>query len=264
MSDAIRDVVVITGASGGIGADLARIFAREGHAVALVARNGERLRQLVREIAAPGAPEPLVIELDLEPSGSADALAAALRAANVRCSILVNNAGYGLAGKVASLPRAGQTGIVDLNVRSLTDVTLALLPDIVAARGKILNVASVAAFFAGPGMAIYYATKAYVLSFSEALSHELRGHGVTVSALCPGPTTTGFQSRAGLDAPLFTLMKPMDCRPVAEAGYAGLMAGKRVIVPGLFNKLSALISHIVPRSLSMHAVAWLQDVRRHD
>ena len=262
--ESLRDAVVVTGASGGIGADLARLFGQRGHDVVLVARSRDRLRALADEIETTGGRRAAIVELDLEKPAAASDLKAALAAQNLRCAILVNNAGYGLAGRVDELPQEAQIGIVDLNVRSLTDVTLTLLPDILAAQGKILNVASTAAFYAGPGMAIYYATKAYVLSFSEALAFELRGRGVAVTALCPGPTATGFQSRARLDGPLFNMMRPMDSMTVARAGYSGLMAGKRVIVPGLFNKAAALISHMVPRGLSMHGVLWLQDRRRHD
>lgn len=264
MAQAPRDVVVVTGASGGIGADLARLFARRGHDLVLVARSADKLQALAAEIADPQKPAPIVLELDLERREAADELVAALHAQNARCSILVNNAGYGLAGKVATLGRAAQIGMVDLNVRALTDITLALLPNIIEARGRILNVASTAAFYAGPGLAVYYATKAFVLSFSEALNFELRGRGVSVTALCPGPTATGFQDRARLDAPLFNMMTPMGSMPVAQAGYDGLMAGRRVVVPGLFNKFAVWMSRIVPRGLSMHATAWLQETRRHD
>ncbi len=259
----IRDIVLITGASGGIGADLARIFARNGHDLVLTARSESRLQSLADEIAATGAARPVIVALDLEIPGGADRLAEALDAKALRCKILVNNAGYGLAGKFAELSGPAQLAMIDLNVRALTEMTARFLPDIIAARGRILNNASIAAFYAGPGMAAYYATKSYVLSLSQALGFELRGAGVTVTALCPGPTDTGFQERAGLYAPVFTMMKPMDCMTVARAGYDGLMAGKAVVLPGWFNKLSAFLSSIVPRSLSMHAIGWLQDTRRH-
>ncbi len=261
--DARRDVTLITGASGGIGADLARICGRAGHMLVLVARNAERLEAIADEIAAARTTRPIVVALDLEIPDSVDALAHALAAQNLRCAILVNNAGYGIARRFEEIEPDRQIGMVDLNVRALTALTNRFLPDIIAARGKILNNASVAAYFAGPGLATYYATKAYVLSLGQALHFELRRHGVTVTTLCPGPTATGFQARAGLYAPLFSLMKPMDSVKVAQAAYYGLMAGRMVVLPGWSNKLSAFVSSLVPRFLSMHAVGWLQDTRRH-
>lgn len=261
--DARRDVTLITGASGGIGADLARIFGRNGHMLVLAARSRDKLEAVADEIAATGATRPVVMAADLEDPVSVEALAAALEAQNFRCAILVNNAGYGIARRFEDIDPAQQIGMVDLNVRTLTALTSRFLPDIIAARGRILNNASVAAFYAGPGLATYYATKAYVLSLGQALHFEMRRHGVTVTTLCPGPTATGFQDRAGLYAPLFSLMKPMDSMRVAQAGYDGLMAGRMVVLPGWSNKLSAFVSSLVPRFLSMHAVAWLQDTRRH-
>jgi short-subunit dehydrogenase len=260
----LRDVALITGASSGIGADLARIFARNGQDLALVARNAEELAALADEIAGAGRPRPIVVPLDLTAPGAVNELTADLAAAGARCAILINNAGFGLSGAVAGLAPLDQMGIVDLNVRAATDVVLAFLPDVIAARGRILNVASTAAFFPGPGMAVYYATKAYLLSFSRALGFELRGSGVTVTALCPGPTATGFAARARMSGYLFTKMKPMESRPVAQAGYDALMAGRSVVVTGLSNKALTLVSHLVPPALSMHVIAWLQQARRHE
>ena len=183
-----RGLAIVTGASDGIGAELARVFAMRGHDLALVARRADRLEALADEIVAKGAQRrPLVVALDLGEPGAVDALARALDAAGAQAEILVNNAGFGLLGPVETLDAAGQLGMIDLNVRALTALTLRFLPDIVARRGGILNVASIAAFMPGPNFAIYYATKAFVLSFSEALSQELRASGVKVSCLCPGP-----------------------------------------------------------------------------
>jgi short-subunit dehydrogenase len=258
----MRDIAVVTGASEGIGAELARILAREGHDLALVARRRERLEALADEIAATGRPRPLSFACDLAEPGGPDALDDALAHAGARVAILVNNAGYGLHGAAARLPRESQLGIVDLNIRALTDLTLRYLPQIVASRGRILQVASTAAFLPGPHMAVYYASKAYVLSFGEALAQEIKATGATVSVLCPGPTSTGFQARAGLDATLFRLMRPMDARAVAEAGYAGLMRGDRVIVPGAFNKASRIITGLSPRALLLPLLGRLQENRR--
>jgi short-subunit dehydrogenase len=152
--------------------------------------------------------------------------------------------------------------MIDLNIRALTDLTLRLLPQIVETRGRILHVASTAAFLPGPNMAVYYATKAYVLSFSEALAQELKSAGVKVSVLCPGPTSTGFQARAGLDPVLFDRLRPMSARDVAEAGYLGLMAGQRVIVPGLLNKAARMLAHLAPRAILLPIVGRLQESRK--
>ena len=196
-----RGVAIVTGASEGIGAELARVFAARGHDLALVARRADRLEALADEIVARGAERrPLVVGLDLSETGAIDALARALDEAGARAEILVNNAGFGLLGRVETLDPAEQLAMVDLNVRALTALTLRFLPAIVATQGAILNVASIAAFMPGPNFAIYYATKAYVLSFSEALTEELRPSGVKVSCLCPGPVETGFQARSGLCA----------------------------------------------------------------
>ena len=182
-----RRVTLITGASGGIGADLARVFARHGRDLALVARSADKLSLLADEIAASGRPRPLLLPSDLTAPGAAGVIAAGLEASGATPDILVNNAGFGLLGETAELNPAEQLAIVDLNIRSLVEITLRFLPQIRAAHGKILNVASIAAYFpGGPGMSIYYASKAFVLSFSLGLAQELHKDSVTVSALCPG------------------------------------------------------------------------------
>jgi uncharacterized protein len=250
--------VLITGASGGIGADLARIFARAGHRLALVARSSDMLGQLADELGTPGGARPLTIALDLSLPDAPAMLAEALGDAAFTTSILVNNAGYGLNGPVARLERGGQVGIIDLNIRALTDLTLQFLPEIQASKGKILNVASVAGFLPGPGMAIYYASKAYVLSFSEALAYELRDSGVTVTALCPGPTATRFFERASGRARGLKRVGMMASMPVAQAGYDGLMAGKRVVVPGFSNWIITAIAPMLPRALVLPVISRIQ------
>jgi short-subunit dehydrogenase len=251
-------ITVITGASGGIGADLARVFARNGHKMLLIARNGPALNTLADELTAQGAPRPLVLPLDLAVPGAAQRVVATLRQADATAGILVNNAGFGLAGTVAGLDATEQLGIVDLNMRVLTELTLLLLPDLIAAKGRLLNVASTAAYFPGPGMAVYYASKAYVLSLSEAMHQELRKDGVSVTVLCPGTTATGFFDRAKVDANMLKALRPMSSMTVAEAGYAGLMAGRRVAIPGMMNKISALVSGVVPHILFMPLLQYLQ------
>ena len=259
-----RSVTLVTGASGGIGAELARHFAAHGHDLALVARNGRKLEALAHEIAdrAPARPAPLVIPLDLSAPDSGEALEREISAAGASVEILVNNAGYGLAGPAAGLDRAEQTAMVDLNVRAVVDLALRFLPQIVAAHGGLLNVASTAAFQPGPGMAVYYASKAFVLSFSEALAQELKGSGVTVTALCPGPTITGFQERAGFDSSmLLTRMAAMSAADVAAAGYSALMTGERVAIPGLINRIAALGAPLTPHAVLLPLVERMQKKR---
>ncbi len=256
-----RRVTLVTGASGGIGADLARVFARHGHDLALVARSKDRLEDLASEIAATGRPRPLVLAVDLTVAGAVDDIAALLQASNAEVEILVNNAGYGLVGTVADLDAKDQLGIIDLNVRALVDLTARFAPQIRAAHGGILNVASIVAFLPGPGMAIYYASKAFVRSFSLALSQEMRADGVTVTLLCPGLTTTGFQARAKLELNATIARFAASAMEVAEAGYAGLVAKRRVVVPGLLNRIFTLIMPLLPDVLILPLIARAQRMK---
>jgi short-subunit dehydrogenase len=259
----LRRVTLITGASGGIGADLARVFAREGRDLALVARSGDKLALLADEIEASGRRRPLLLPLDLTAAGATDALAAGLAAAQAAPDILVNNAGFGLIGDVAQLNAAEQLAIVDLNIRSLVEITLRFLPEIRAARGKILNVASVVSFFpGGPGMAVYYASKAFVLSFSLGLAQELRKDSVVVSTLCPGATPSGFQDRAGFGPEINLDKVPTTSSVVvAEAGYKGLMAGQREIIPGRINKIGTALLPFIPKSIVLTLISRMQQKR---
>jgi short-subunit dehydrogenase len=254
--------MLITGASGGIGADLARLAGRKGHDLALVARNREALEALADEIAAlPGriAPRPLAFACDLAAPGGPAAVEAFLAEAGATPDIVVNNAGYGLLGPAAEGDLAAQLGIVDLNIRALTDLSLRLARPLIRNRGRLLNVASVAAYMPGPGMAVYYASKAYVLSFSEALSRELAPHGVSVTTLCPGPVPTGFGERAGFaDKMNWVRLAAMPSPVVAEAGYAAMMAGKRVAIPGLMAKIMVWASSLTPKALLLANVAAFQ------
>ena len=203
----LRPVTVITGASAGIGVALARVFARNGHELALVARREDRLRALADEIAATGAPKPIVIVADLTQPGAARQIGEALAAQGAEPQFMVNNAGFGLVGAAASRDRDEQLAMIDLNVRALTELSLAFVDSLARHRGGLLNVGSMAGFLPGPGMAVYYASKAYVLSFSEALHSELKSRGVRVTVLCPGPVPTEFagarrrQRRAGARHP---------------------------------------------------------------
>jgi uncharacterized protein len=262
-----RKIMLVTGASGGIGADLARHAAANGHDLALVARNRAALDALADELAGlPGQknPRPLVFDLDLSRPDAAASLAAALEAAGASPEILVNNAGYGLLGPALESDPAEQLGMIDLNIRALTELSLIFAPKLAEAKGRLLNVASIVALMPGPGMAVYYASKAYVLSFSEALSVELAPLGVSVTALCPGPVPTGFQARARFSANMNAMFRLALSSPeVAKIAYDGMMAGKRVVTPGLAAKFVAWTSPFTPRALALATVASLQ-LRRRD
>ena len=260
----MRAVALITGASTGIGADLARVFARNGHDLALTARSADKLAALASELVAAGRPRPIVIPCDLAAPHAADDIADALAEAGARVAYLINNAGYGLCGPVSATDVHDQLGIVDVNVRALLDLTLRFLPDLKAAHGKILNVASMASYMPGPGMAVYYASKHFVSAFSRALSQELKGSGVTVTLLNPGMTRTGFQARAGMGKASGGLNKVpgASAMSVAEVGYGALMAGRRVVVPGLGNKVGAAILPFVPDALLLPFIHRFQSARR--
>lgn len=254
----IEPVTLITGASAGIGTELARIFAANGHRVALVARRADRLTALASEIVAGGGAAPIVIPCDLEQADAGDRIAAALTAEGVEIEYVVNNAGFGLFGKAIERDRAAQLGIIAVNIRSLTDLSLRFSDQLIKHRGGILNVGSIAGFLPGPGMAVYYASKAYVLSFSEALRRELAPHGVRVTVLCPGPVPSEFQARAGFTPGLDSAILNVSAKDVAQAGYRGLMADKRAVLPGFGIKTVPLLLRLFPRSFILAAVGRLQ------
>jgi uncharacterized protein len=259
----LRPVTVITGASAGIGVALARVFAHHGHELALVARREERLQALADEIAARGARRPIVIVADLLKPGVAQQIEEALAAQGVEPQFVVNNAAFGLVGLASSLDRNEQLQMIDLNVRALTDLSLAFVDGLARHRGGLLNVGSMAGFLPGPGMAVYYATKAYVLSFTEALHNELKPRGIRVAVLCPGPVPTEFAARAGVSG---GTLKPsiltQSAEDVAEAGYRGLMGGQRTIVPGFLNKLITMLIRLIPRGLILRVAEARQARRR--
>jgi hypothetical protein len=246
---AVRPSAVVTGASGGIGLALARIFARDGFRVVLVARNAERLRAAAAGLEAAHGVPALTVPCDLALPSEVERLADLIHTSAIEPEVLVNNAGYGGAGPFADTDLAAELGMIQLNISAVTHLTKRILPGMIArGRGRILNVASTAAFQPGPYMAVYYASKAYVLSFSQAIAEELAGSGVTVTALCPGPTHTGFAARAGLRS--FEGVRrgvAMDADAVAERGYAGMMKGERVVVPGAVNKLLSQAVRVAPR-----------------
>lgn len=249
-----RDPVsVITGASSGIGRELAKIFARNGHRVVIVARSSDKLETLADEIEKEGHSRPLVLVIDLEQPDAGDRIAAALDWHNLEPQYIVNNAGFGLVGTAASQPRAEQMAMIDLNVRTLTDLSLRWVDSLERHRGGLLNVASVAGFVPGPQSAVYYASKAFVLSFTQALYQEWKAHGIRVTALCPGPVPTGFQARAGVANRGLPGPAVVTADRVAEEGYRGLMAGRMLVVPGFINKVIVFLSRVLPREAMLAA-----------
>jgi short-subunit dehydrogenase len=255
-------VTLITGASAGIGTELARVFAANGHRLVLVARRADRLATLAGEITAAGGAAPIVIPCDLQLPDAGDKIAAALAAAGVEVEYVVNNAGYGLFGNAIERDRAEQLGIIAVNIHTLTDLSLRFSDHLIRHRGGILNVGSIAGFLPGPGMAVYYASKAYVLSFSEALRGELAPRGVRVTALCPGPVFSEFQARAGFLPGFDSAVLNVSASDVAKAGYRGLMANKRAVLPGLGIKMVPFLLRLFPRGFILAAVARLQLGRR--
>jgi hypothetical protein len=251
-------VTLITGASAGIGAELARVFAANGHRVALVARRADRLAALAGEIRSAGGAAPIVIACDLEQPDAGDKIAAVLATEAVEVEYLVNNAGFGIFGQATRRDRAEQLGIIAVNIRALTDFSLRFADDLIRNRGGILNVGSIAGFLPGPGMAVYYASKAYVLSFSEALRAELAIRGVRVTVLCPGPVPSEFQERAGFAPGLDSAILNVSATQVANEAYRGLMANKRMVLPGLGIKLVPMLLRLFPRAFILAAVARFQ------
>ena len=252
---------LITGASSGIGLELARLFARDGYDLVLVARRMERLEQLKGELERSHGVRAHAIPADLTDPGAPAELVRRLEEAGLTVDVLVNNAGFGMAGPLATTEPDTIRDMLRVNVEALTELTRLLLPGMLERRrGRILNVASTAGFVPGPFMAVYYATKAYVISLSEALAEELRGSGVTVTVLCPGPTRTEFQTVARMDsARLFRLPGVMDAEPVARAAYAGLMRGRRMVVPGLMNRALPFVVRFSPRGMVARVSRFLQE-----
>jgi uncharacterized protein len=246
--------VLITGASSGIGLELARVFARERYDLVLVARNQKRLEEIAQELKSVRVQ---VLAKDLSRPEAPHVIFAAVP----RIDVLVNNAGFGVYGKFIETPLEDELNMLQVNMAALVALTKLYLPGMVAAgSGKVMNVASTAAFQAGPLMAVYYATKAFVLSFSEAIANELKGTGVTVTALCPGPTATGFQERGKMeDSGLVKGKKIMDARTVAEIGYRGLMAGQTIVITGFKNLALAFGVRFVPRAMAAQIARRLQE-----
>jgi len=260
-----RKTALVTGASSGIGLDLAKRFAAEGHDVALVARSEGKLKELAAALEAEHQVRAHVVTADLAQPRAAETLVAALEARGIAVDVLVNNAGYALYGAFTETDLADELNMIQVNIVALTHLTKLVVRQMVAKKaGRVLNVASTAAFQPGPLMAVYYATKAYVLSFSEALANELRGTGVTVTALCPGPTATGFQARAQMEESKLVRGKSiMTSEVVARAGYSGLMKGKTIVIPGMSNKMMANAVRFLPRNTVTALVRSAQERAPH-
>jgi short-subunit dehydrogenase len=242
-----KPVALITGASSGIGTALAEVFAQNGHEIVLLARRLPQLAATAERIRAAGHAMPHILQADLARPNAVDLIARELSARHLEPAFLINNAGYGLLGQAHVLDRADQLAMIDLNCRSLTELSLRFIEPLARHRGGILNVASIAGFIPGPGMAVYNATKAYVISFSEGLRRELRPKGIRVTALCPGPVPTEFQARAGIMDVHYPRGFEQCAADVALLGYRGLMRGRGVVVPGAHNKLVPLLPRFLPR-----------------
>ncbi len=240
----MRKTALITGASSGLGYEFVKLFAKDDYGLILVARNIERLEEIKREFKDS---EIIVIQKDLTKPNSVKELYSEIKEKGFNIDVLVNNAGFGLLGKFDKLDAGRQIDMIQLNVSALTELTLYVLQEMKQRKsGKILNVASTAAFQPGPLMAVYYATKAYVLSLSEALVEELRGTGITVTALCPGPTKTNFAKAANVEKTKM-FAKVMEADIVAQLGYKALMRGQRVIITGGMNRIGAYAAKFLPR-----------------
>jgi short-subunit dehydrogenase len=264
MTSSARPLALVTGASSGIGADLARELARDGHNLVLAARTVAPMEALATEVAAHGA-HTIVIPVDLSQPGAAATLASAIEARGLTLDVLVNNAGLGAVGRFDETDPGRIGEMLQVNIVALTELTRLLLPGmVVRRRGKVMLVASTAAFQPGPHMAVYFATKAYVLSFGEAIGYELHGTGVTVTVLCPGATTTNFQQVAKMsDLPFLSSSGPqvMSAAAVARLGYRGLKTGQRVIITGLLNRIIALGGRFAPHPISLPVTKALMSRR---
>ncbi|MCA1612944.1 MAG: SDR family oxidoreductase [Acidobacteria bacterium] len=253
---------LVTGASGGIGEEIARLFAADGHDLVLVARSRDKLARLAAELGDRHNIAARVVASDLARPEAAREIFDGLRADGVRVDALVNNAGFGSYGQFAETDLRRELDLLQVNIVALTHLTKLFLPAMIERRrGYVMNVASTAAFQPGPLMAVYYASKAYVLHFSEAIANELDGTNVRVCALCPGPTETGFVAAAGMEQSKLFERGAMDARTVAVEGYRGLLAGNTLVIPGLRNNLTARLVGLAPRKLVTKVVRGIQERR---
>lgn len=257
----MKKTALITGASSGIGYELTKLFALDRYNLVLVARSESKLQQIASELTEQYGIAVKVIAKDLALPSSPEEIWQELQTEAITIDVLVNNAGFATYGFFVETELQPELNMMQLNMVTLTHLTKLFLPEMLARQtGKILNIASTAAFQPGPLMAVYYATKAYVLSFSEALANELQGTGVTVATLCPGPTKSGFQAKANMEnSKLVKDKQIMDAKKVASIGYQGLINNQTVIIPGLQNKLLALVVRFIPRNLLTRIVRSMQE-----
>jgi len=256
---ASSETVLVTGASSGIGRELAHCFARNGTPCVLLARSEDALHTLADTLRSRYGVEASVLPADLSVPDAAETVRDRLRERDLQVDVLVNNAGFGTRGPFAETDPDQQVDMVQVNVTTLTHLTRLLLPGMLERdRGGVLNVASTAAFQPGPNMSVYYATKAYVLSFSEGLAEEVAGRGVSVTCLAPGPTRTAFVDKAGMgETALFRFAEPMTAETVAQAGHDGFRSGTSLVIPGWPNKMGAFLTRVAPRSLTRKVAGWL-------
>ncbi|MDL2403692.1 SDR family NAD(P)-dependent oxidoreductase [Rhizobium mayense] len=259
LQEEARFAVVVVGASRGIGRAMAKVVARDKTVVVLVARSSEGLAAAAADVREAGG-EAYTLELDIVASDASARLRDFLSANGLACDVLINSAGYGLRGAATILPVEDQLGLVDLNIRALTDLTLHFLPEMAARRrGGVVNLGSIAGFLPGPNMALYYASKSFVRSFSEALHQELRATGVTVTCVAPGPVSTEFLERSGAGrATLFKILPKLDSAYVAERAWRGFKSGRRLVVPGISAKLVAFTTRLLPSAVLLPVVGRLQ------
>jgi uncharacterized protein len=263
-----KQTALITGASGGIGLDLAREFAKDGYNLVLVARSKEKLALLAADFTKQYNISATVIAKDLSKASAPDELYNELKTQGIRIDALVNNAGFGNYGKFTENALDKELQVMQLNMVALTHLSKLFVNDMVTRKnGKILNVASTAAFQPGPLMAVYYASKAYVLSFSEALANELEGTGVTVTVLCPGPTESDFQARAAMqDSKLVQkggMMRMMTSKEVAEQGYQATKRGQVTVIPGFMNQAGTVLPRFLPRKAVTRIIRGMQERTGH-
>lgn len=259
----MKKTALITGASSGIGYEMTKYFGQDRYDLVLVARSEQALNQLAQELEAQYGVSVKVIVKDLAQPAAPEEIYNQLQQEGVHIDVLVNNAGYGSYGLFTETDLTKEMDMLQVNIMALTHLTKLFAREMVKRKaGKILNVASTASFQPGPLMAAYYASKAYVLSLSEALAYELKDQGITVSALCPGPTVSNFQAVAGMQKSKLLENSTMDSDSVAKIGYIGLMNGQTVIIPGAMNKVGAFSVRLMPRKLVPGIVHRMQSTRQ--
>ena len=255
----MQPAVVVTGASSGLGVEFARIAVAEGSKTVLIARSVDELERLSAEID-PSRQSTVALGVDLAAPDAGETIARELTARGLYCHTLINNAGFGLCGDAVELDRGRQLGMIDVNIGAATDLMLRFLPDMIERKaGRILNVGSVAGFAPGPRMAVHFASKAYLVSLSQALLNELNGTGVTVTCLCPGPLRTPFLTRAGAgEVRLFKLLRKLPVDEVARSGWEAMKAGRALCVPGIGTKAAIVVTRFLPRGFVLAIMARLQ------